>query len=180
MQEPAEGAPLGSRISELQRLRSIVDAINTDTSVVPKGSLRLDASGKVVSNDGFQGVPYPDKLESYIHGMVSLLASTDSHLALTQHSMALLLKSALSIGDLLVCMLCLNEADCRMVQKVSPWQRISRVHGRCSMTRSKVWPACAASSGQDTTFTSTALHVPGALCTAAMAARTMILCLCCS
>lgn len=79
MQEPVEGAPPGSQISELQRLRSLVDAINTDTSVVPKGSLRLDASGKMVPNDGFQGVPYPDKLESYIHGMVSLLARAQIH-----------------------------------------------------------------------------------------------------
>ena len=127
MQEPVEGAPPGSQISELQRLRSIVDAVNTDTSVVPKGSLRSDASGKVVSNDGFQGVPYPDKLESYIHGMVSLLANADSHSAFThiRHGIALLLecKSPLSITrfgptylyeashktytDLLICMLCL-------------------------------------------------------------------------
>ena len=79
MQEPAEGAPPGSQISELQRLRSIVDAINAGTFLVPKGSLRLDASGKVVPNDGFSGVVYPDKLESYIHGMVSLLTSANSH-----------------------------------------------------------------------------------------------------
>ena len=72
LQEPAEGAAPGSQISELQRLRSIVDAINADTFLVPTGSLRLDASGKVVPNDGFSGVAYPDKLESYIHGMVSL------------------------------------------------------------------------------------------------------------
>ncbi|KAL3139511.1 Radial spoke head protein 9 [Trebouxia sp. C0009 RCD-2024] len=68
-EEAAEGAPAGSQVSELQRLRSIVDVISADTSVVPKGSLRLDASGQVVPNDGFQGVAYPDKLESYIHGM---------------------------------------------------------------------------------------------------------------
>ena len=91
MQEPAQGAPTGSQISELQRLRSMVDAISTETFVVPKGSLRLDASGKVVSNDGFQGVTYPDKLESYIHGMVSLLASAYSHSDFThiRHGMLL-------------------------------------------------------------------------------------------
>lgn len=120
MQEPAEGAPPGSQLSELQRLRSIVDNVNADTCVVPKGSLRLDASGKVVSNDGFQGVPYPDKLEAYIHGMVSSPPAADSHSVFTHigmawhdmasHSIALLFqcKPPQSIADLVICMSCLK------------------------------------------------------------------------
>ncbi|MCJ1323338.1 Radial spoke head protein 9, partial [Xylographa vitiligo] len=71
MQEAAEGegAAPGSQISELQRLRSIVDAISEDTTVYPKYSIRVDASGKMVMNDVFSGVPYPDKLESFVHSM---------------------------------------------------------------------------------------------------------------
>ncbi|DBB04164.1 hypothetical protein WJX77_008285 [Trebouxia sp. C0004] len=64
-----EGAAPGIQISELQRLRYIVDAISADTSVVPKGSVRTDASGKVVKHENFSGISYPDKLESYVHGM---------------------------------------------------------------------------------------------------------------
>ncbi len=74
MQEAAageDGAAPGIQISELQRLRYIVDAISADTSVVPKGSVRMDASGKVVKHENFSGIAYPDKLESYVHGMVS-------------------------------------------------------------------------------------------------------------
>lgn len=75
MQEGAaagdEGAAPGIQISELQRLRYIVDAVSADTSVVPKGSVRTDASGKVVKHENFSGISYPDKLESYVHGMVS-------------------------------------------------------------------------------------------------------------
>ncbi len=66
-----EGAAPGTQISELQRLRYIVDAISADTCVVPKGSVRVDASGKVVKHENFSGISYPDKLESYLHGMVS-------------------------------------------------------------------------------------------------------------
>ena len=47
-----------------------MDSISRDTTVVPVDSMRQDASGTTKLNQLFQGLPYPDKLESYIHGMV--------------------------------------------------------------------------------------------------------------
>ena len=72
-QEAAEGeaAAPGSQVSELQRLRCLVDAITADTGVIPKDSAKQDASGKVVVQANFSGVTYPDKLESFLHGWVS-------------------------------------------------------------------------------------------------------------
>lgn len=32
----------------------------------------MDASGKTITNEVFSGVAYPDKLESFLHGMVSV------------------------------------------------------------------------------------------------------------
>ena len=49
-----------------------MDAVTTDACVVPKGSIRMDASGKTITNEVFSGVAYPDKLESFLHGMVSV------------------------------------------------------------------------------------------------------------
>lgn len=54
-------------ISELQRLRYMIDSINLSTAVIPKGSLVVDAYNKLLPNKLFGGLDYPEKLESYQH-----------------------------------------------------------------------------------------------------------------
>ncbi|GMH38099.1 hypothetical protein BSKO_05983 [Bryopsis sp. KO-2023] len=54
-------------ITELQRLRAMVDAISSATSVVPKGCETLTADCNIVPNSTFAGVDFPEKLESFIH-----------------------------------------------------------------------------------------------------------------
>ena len=41
--------------------------------VVPKDSFVINSSGKVLPTLGFSGVPFPNKLDSYIHAFNGLL-----------------------------------------------------------------------------------------------------------
>ncbi|KAK9826441.1 hypothetical protein WJX81_006405 [Elliptochloris bilobata] len=61
----AEGGRM--RVTELQRLRAAVDAVTGGTAVVPARAFVADARRDLVANPLFAGVPYPAKLESYLH-----------------------------------------------------------------------------------------------------------------
>lgn len=78
--QDAPPAP-GSEVTELQRLRCIIDSIAAATNVVPKDSFVMGSSGELVSNAAFSQVSYPDKLESFVHCKVS-------QTLLTQHGQA--------------------------------------------------------------------------------------------
>lgn len=66
--EGEEGAgKLTFVITELQRLRVMVNSIAKATSVLPKGCKVLDAQNRLVTNKLWEGADYPDKLESYVH-----------------------------------------------------------------------------------------------------------------
>lgn len=55
------------RVTELQRLRAAVDAVHAAAAVVPARAYVADARCDLVANPLFAGVPYPSKLESYLH-----------------------------------------------------------------------------------------------------------------
>jgi len=75
--EPVEGeepppeaeppAPLVFELSELQRLKVMITDISEATSVVPKGYQVITADQRVIPNNFFVPLPYPDKLESFLH-----------------------------------------------------------------------------------------------------------------
>ena len=69
-QAPAAAQGGRVRVTELQRLRAMVDAVTAGTAVVPARAFVCDARRDVVSNPLFAGVPYPAKLESYMHAQV--------------------------------------------------------------------------------------------------------------
>jgi len=56
-----------ARVTELQRLRAAVDAVHAAAAVVPARAYVADARAQLVANPLFAGVPYPAKLESYLH-----------------------------------------------------------------------------------------------------------------
>jgi len=60
-----QAAPV--RVTELQRLRAAVDAVHAAAAVVPARAYVADARCDLVANPLFAGVPYPSKLESYLH-----------------------------------------------------------------------------------------------------------------
>jgi hypothetical protein len=65
-----DGAGAGGRkftVSEAQRLRGMVDAINALAAVQPKGCCVANAHNQLVANKLFSGLSHPDKLESYQH-----------------------------------------------------------------------------------------------------------------
>ncbi|CAG9466193.1 unnamed protein product [Pedinophyceae sp. YPF-701] len=66
---PAEGdeAQKGVQVTELQRLKHVVEAITNDCLVVPRGAFVENASNKIIPNGNFNGVHHPEKLESYQH-----------------------------------------------------------------------------------------------------------------
>ena len=68
--QDAPPAP-GSEVTELQRLRCIIDSVAAATNVVPKDSFVMGSGGELVSNAAFSQVSYPDKLESFVHCKVS-------------------------------------------------------------------------------------------------------------
>ena len=68
--QDAPPAP-GSEVTELQRLRCIIDSIAAATNVVPKDSFVVGSGGELVANAAFSQVSYPDKLESFVHCKVS-------------------------------------------------------------------------------------------------------------
>ena len=59
--------PVHEELTELQRLRGMVDEITEATNLAPVGSAVVNADGAVVGNPLFSGVQYPDKLEAYYH-----------------------------------------------------------------------------------------------------------------
>lgn len=68
--QPAEEEPADASnetVSEVQRLRYMIDSINASAAVLPKGSCIANAHNNVVPNPLFGGLDYPDKLESYVH-----------------------------------------------------------------------------------------------------------------
>lgn len=62
-----EKGPVHEELTELQRLRGMVDEITEATNLAPVGSTVVNADGAVVGNPLFAGVQYPDKLEAYYH-----------------------------------------------------------------------------------------------------------------
>lgn len=54
-------------ITELQRLRTMIDNINEATNLAPVGSQVVTEDDDIVSNPLFAGLDHPDKLESYYH-----------------------------------------------------------------------------------------------------------------
>jgi len=67
-EEPTGPAPLKFDITELQRLRFMIENIQSGTGVVPDGYYTTNAKNEVAANQLFAGLSYPDKLESYTHG----------------------------------------------------------------------------------------------------------------
>ena len=72
--EPAEGEeappapePVTVEVTELERLKTMISSISLVSGIVPKGALVLDAGNNITFNRTFSGIPYPDKLDSYIH-----------------------------------------------------------------------------------------------------------------
>lgn len=59
-------------VTEVQRLRCIIDSVNSATAVQPKGYFIANAHNQVVPNRLFSGLEYPDKLESYVHRSAAL------------------------------------------------------------------------------------------------------------
>jgi len=62
-----EVEPVVYDITELERLKYIVDDITKSTDVMPEGAYIRTASNDIVLNQTFNGIAYPDKLESYLH-----------------------------------------------------------------------------------------------------------------
>ena len=62
-----EKGPVHEELTELQRLRAMIDDITEATNLAPVGSAVVNADGAVVANPLFAGVQYPDKLEGYYH-----------------------------------------------------------------------------------------------------------------
>jgi hypothetical protein len=54
-------------LTELQRVRAMVDDVTDATNLAPVGSHLINADGSIVPNPLFPGLKYPDKLESYYH-----------------------------------------------------------------------------------------------------------------
>ncbi|GBG70865.1 hypothetical protein CBR_g8165 [Chara braunii] len=54
-------------ISELERLSAVIRAIEEDTGVVPLGAMVVNSNNDVIINKFFTGLPYIDKLDSYVH-----------------------------------------------------------------------------------------------------------------
>jgi hypothetical protein len=54
-------------LTELQRLRAIIDDITEATNLAPVGCMVINADGAVTDNPLFAGVNFPDKLEAYYH-----------------------------------------------------------------------------------------------------------------
>lgn len=54
-------------VTEMERLRAMVDEITSLTDLAPAGTLVINATGDIVPNPLFSGLEYPDKLESYFH-----------------------------------------------------------------------------------------------------------------
>jgi hypothetical protein len=65
-----DGEPGGggrATVTEAQRLRAMVDAISSLTSVQPKGCCVANALNQLVGNKLFSGLDHPDKLEDFQH-----------------------------------------------------------------------------------------------------------------
>jgi hypothetical protein len=75
-------------ISEVQRLRAMIDTITAATNLAPVGSAVVNGHDEVVPNVLFSGVKYPDKLESYYHqhegpgGVIQYMTGSPSSSAL--------------------------------------------------------------------------------------------------
>ena len=54
-------------MTELQRLRCMIDTITDATNLAPVGSQVANAHDDIIVNPLFSGVSYPDKLESFYH-----------------------------------------------------------------------------------------------------------------
>mmetsp|Transcript_90 Transcript_90/g.138 ORF Transcript_90/g.138 Transcript_90/m.138 type:complete len:272 (-) Transcript_90:413-1228(-) len=63
--------PLIIQVPELALLRQRIDSINASTGIVPVHALLPDAHNRVVPNLLFNGIAYPDKLESFMHRTTS-------------------------------------------------------------------------------------------------------------
>jgi radial spoke head protein 9 len=65
--EEGEQTKQYKEITELQRLRTMIDSINEATNLAPVGSQIVTADDDIVTNPLFPGLDYPDKLEAYFH-----------------------------------------------------------------------------------------------------------------
>ncbi len=123
----------------------------------------MDASGKVVVNEVFSGVAYPDKLESFLHGMVSrhscICISRQSMLSASDSSNFILRvvlpgaeggKYAILLEDSIVLWLALSDADAAMQDGPDGSSLAKDVQGTWSLQhdafqgqtiiRSLIWP----------------------------------------
>mmetsp|Transcript_49412 Transcript_49412/g.105188 ORF Transcript_49412/g.105188 Transcript_49412/m.105188 type:complete len:268 (+) Transcript_49412:186-989(+) len=74
---PLEGDPSaalpsfggGAPLTELMRLSTMIEAIDADTAVVPKGAYSLNENNIIVANSSFQGLPNGEatSLAKYVH-----------------------------------------------------------------------------------------------------------------
>lgn len=78
--EEEEGAPRPPKFSEMHRLAYVVQSIDDDTAVVPRGALLIDATRTVRPNRAFGGLSLSEagSLENYQHLRNSSKADLDS------------------------------------------------------------------------------------------------------
>ena len=59
--------PLRFEVSELQRLKAIINAVGSSTRIAPKGAHVLSAKSEILPNATFSGVAFPEQLDSFLH-----------------------------------------------------------------------------------------------------------------
>ena len=59
--------PLRFEVSELQRIKSIINAVGSSTRIAPKGAHVLSAKNEILPNATFSGVAFPEQLDSFVH-----------------------------------------------------------------------------------------------------------------
>lgn len=67
--EEDENAPPRERFCEMHRLAYVVQKIDHDCAIVPRGSMCIDASKRVIENINFQGISYESSKfpRTYLH-----------------------------------------------------------------------------------------------------------------
>lgn len=69
--------PLKFDVTEVQRLRFMMENIQSGTGLVPDGYYTTNAKNEIAANQLFAGLPYPDKLESFTHGPLGCSVKKD-------------------------------------------------------------------------------------------------------
>lgn len=66
-EDDAAPRPQHKEVTELQRLRSMIEDIADATTLAPVGAHVVNADDCIITNPLFPGLEYPDKLEAYYH-----------------------------------------------------------------------------------------------------------------